>query len=66
VDDEGYVPDYLTQDRIQGRFQQRYEHMLKRREMAGIYQTTTDGWDSQQSLSVGHLSLFFFNFKKEQ
>jgi len=62
VDDEGYVPDYLTQDRIQGRFQQRYEHMLKRREMAGIYQTTRDGWDSQQSLSVGHLSLFFFNF----
>jgi len=66
VDDEGYVPDYLTQDRIQGRFQQRYEHMLKRREMAGIYQTTRDGWDSQQSLSVGHLSLLFFNFKKEQ
>ena len=34
VDDEGYVPDYLTQDRIEGRFEQRYELMLKR-----------DGWD---------------------
>ena len=40
VDDEGYVPDYLTQDRIEGRFQQRYELMLKRREMAGIYHTS--------------------------
>ena len=38
VDDEGYVPDYLIQDRIEGRFQQRYKLMLKRREMAGIYQ----------------------------
>jgi len=35
VDDEGYVSAYLTQDRIEGRFQQRYELMLKRREMAG-------------------------------
>ena len=34
VDDEGYAPAYLTQDRIEGRFQQRYELMLKRREMA--------------------------------
>jgi len=40
VDDEGYVPDYLTQDRIEGHFQQRYELMLKRREMAGIYHTS--------------------------
>ena len=29
-DDEDYVPDYLTQDWIEGRFQQRYELMLKR------------------------------------
>jgi len=29
VDDEGYVPTYLTQDWIEGRFQQRYELMLK-------------------------------------
>ena len=34
--DEGYVPTYLTQDWIEGRFQQRYELMLKRREMAGV------------------------------
>jgi len=33
VDDEGYVPTLLTQDRIEGRFQQRYELMLKRREI---------------------------------
>jgi len=36
VDDEGCVPAYLTQDRIEGRFQQRYELMLQRREMAEI------------------------------
>ena len=40
MDDEGYVPDYLTQDWIEGSFQQRYELMLKRREMAGIYHTS--------------------------
>ena len=42
VDDEGYIPDAsdLTQDRIEGRFQQRYKLMLKRREMAGIYHTS--------------------------
>jgi len=34
VNNEGYVPAYLNQDRIEGRFQQRYELMLKRREMA--------------------------------
>ena len=39
MDDEGYVPAYLTQDRIEGRFQQRYELMLKQREIAGIYHT---------------------------
>ena len=37
VDTEGYVPDYLNQDQIEGRFQQRYNLMLKQREMAGIY-----------------------------
>jgi len=40
MDNEGYVPDYLNQDRIEGRFQQRYELMLKRQEMAGIYYTS--------------------------
>ena len=40
VDDEGYVPDYLTQDQIEGRFQQRYELMLPRRKMAEIYHTS--------------------------
>ena len=30
VDNEGYVPAYLNQDQIEGRFQQRYELMLKR------------------------------------
>jgi len=29
VDDDGYVPDYLKQDRIEGNFQQRYELMHK-------------------------------------
>jgi len=41
VDDEGYVPAYPTQDRIQGRFQQHCELMRKRREMAGIYRDHT-------------------------
>jgi len=40
VDTEGYVPDYLNQDRIEGRFQQRYELMLNRREMAGVHHTS--------------------------
>ena len=39
VDDECYIPAYLTQDRIEGRFEQRYELMLKQREIAGIYHT---------------------------
>ena len=30
VDDEGYVPDYLNQDRIEGCFQQRYKLIRKR------------------------------------
>jgi len=29
LDDEGYVPTYLTQDQFDGRFQQRYELMLQ-------------------------------------
>jgi len=29
VDDDGYVPDYLKQDRIEGYFQQHYELMHK-------------------------------------
>jgi len=33
VDGQGYIPAYLTQDRIEGRFQQRYELMLKQREI---------------------------------
>jgi len=40
VDDEGYVSAYLTQDRIEERFQQRYGLMLQRREMAGIHHTS--------------------------
>ena len=40
VDDEGYVPAYLTQDRIEGRSEQRYELMLQRREMAEIFHTS--------------------------
>ena len=30
VDDESYVPDYLNQDQVERRFQQRYELMLGR------------------------------------
>ena len=40
VDDEGYLPAYFTQDRIEGRFGPRYDLMLKRQEMAGIYHTS--------------------------
>jgi len=50
VDDEGYVPDYLNQDRIEGRFQQRYELMLKRREMAGIYHTSHGHCNNRQTV----------------
>jgi len=50
VDDEGYVPAYLTQDRIEGRFQQRYELMLKRREMAGIYHTSHGHCNNRQTV----------------
>ena len=48
--DEGYVPDYLTQNRIEGRFQQRYEFMLKRREMAGIYHTSHGRCNNRQTV----------------
>ena len=50
VDNEGYVPAYLTQDRIKGRFQQRYELMLKRREMAGIYHTSHGHCNNRQTV----------------
>jgi hypothetical protein len=50
VDDEGYVPTYRTQDRIEGRFQQRYELMLKRREMAGIYHTSHGHCNNRQTV----------------
>jgi len=50
VDDEGYVPAYLTQNRIEGRFQQRYELMLKRREMAGIYHTSHGHCNNRQTV----------------
>jgi len=50
VDDEGYVPAYLTQDRIEGRFQQRYELMLQRREMAGIYHTSDGHCNNRQTV----------------
>jgi len=53
VDDEGYVPTYLTQDQIEGRFQQRYELMLKRREMAGIYQTSHGHCNNRQTVAKG-------------
>jgi len=32
VDNEGYLPACLTQDRIEGRFEQRNELVVKRRE----------------------------------
>jgi len=50
VDDEGYVPAYLTQDRIEGRFQQRYELMLKRRGMARIYHTSHGHCNNRQTV----------------
>jgi len=50
VDDEGYVPAYLTQDRIEGRFQHRYELMLKRREMAGTYHTPHGHCNNRQTV----------------
>ena len=50
VSDEGYVPAYLAQDRIEGRFQQRYELMLKRQEMAGIYHTSHGHCNNRQTV----------------
>jgi len=49
VDDEGCVLAYLTQDLIEGRFQQRYELMLKR-EMAGIYHTSHGHCNNRQTV----------------
>ena len=50
VDDEGYVLDSLTQDWIEGRFQQRYKLMLKRQEMAGIYHTSHGHCNNRQTV----------------
>ena len=50
VDDEGYLPPYPTQDQIEGRFQQRYELMFKRREMAGIYHTSHGHCNNRQTV----------------
>jgi len=50
VYDEGYVPAYLTQDRIEGRFQQLYELMLQRREMAEIYRTSHGHCNNRQTV----------------
>jgi len=50
VNDEGYVPAYLTQDRIEGHFQQRYELMLQRREMAEIYHTSHGHCNNRQTV----------------
>jgi len=52
VDNEGYygVPAYLNQDRLKGRFQQRYELMIKRQEMASIYHTSHGHWNNRQTV----------------
>jgi len=50
VDDEGYVPAYLTQNWIVRRFQHRYELMLKRRAMAGIYHTSHGHYNNRQTV----------------
>jgi len=52
VDDEGYVPTYLTQDRMGGRFQQRYELMLKGQQMAGLYHTTHGHCNNCQTVLI--------------
>ena len=51
VDDEGYVPDYLNQDWIEGRSQQPYKLMLKRRELAGICHTSHGHCNNRQTVS---------------
>ena len=50
VNYEGYVPAYLNQDQIEGRFQQRYELMLKRREMVGIYHPSHGHCNNRQTV----------------
>jgi len=50
VDDEGYVPSYLTENRIEGCFQQRCELMLQRREMAEIYHTSHGHCNNRQTV----------------
>jgi len=46
----GYLLAYLTQDRIEGRFQQRYELMFKRRGMAGICHTSHKHCNNRQTV----------------
>jgi len=58
VDTEGYVPDYLNQDWIERSFQQRYELMLKRREMAGIYRVVPGHRNWQIETAVWNLASF--------
>jgi len=50
VDNEGYAPACLTQDRIEGCWQQRYELMLKRQERAGIYHTFHGHCNNRQTV----------------
>jgi len=50
VDDENWVPDYLNQYQIEGRFQQRYELMLKQRDMAVIYHTSHGHFNNRHTV----------------
>ena len=52
VDDEVYVPAYLTQvrDQIEGRFQQHFEFILQQQEMAGIYHTSHGHCNNRQTV----------------
>jgi len=52
LDDEGYVPAYLIQNRIEGRIQQRYELMLQRRERAGSYYTSHRHCNNRQTVLI--------------
>ena len=50
VDHEAYVPAYLTQNQIERRFQERYKLILKRREMAEMYQTSRGHCNNRQTV----------------
>jgi len=50
VDDEVFIPAYLNQGRIEGRLEQRYKLMLKRREMAGIHHTSHGHCNNRQTV----------------